>query len=75
MPKKPIVFSTANIKTNRPVTMRLNPNPTRKFTWGNKSNPNFANYAETDIGTTSSVGCFSKSASVYGCEEMIGNVW
>ena len=49
--------------------------PKRRHPWGEKPNPNCANYGETKIGTTSTAGCFLHGASPYGCEEMSGNVW
>jgi formylglycine-generating enzyme required for sulfatase activity len=47
----------------------------RQFPWGNDANPNFANFRETGIGTTSAVGCFPGGRSVYGIEDLSGNVW
>jgi formylglycine-generating enzyme required for sulfatase activity len=47
----------------------------RTFPWGNDPDPNRANYGETGIGTTSTVGCFPSGASPYGCLDMAGNVW
>ena len=48
----------------------------RAFPWGNAEiTPELANYEKTELGATSAIGCFSKSASPYGCEEMAGNVW
>ena len=43
------------------------------FSWGDNPDPNAANYADTDINTTSGVGCFA--ANDFGLYDMLGNVW
>ncbi len=43
------------------------------FSWGDDPDPNRANYRDSDIGTTSVVGCFP--ANGFGLHDMIGNVW
>ena len=45
------------------------------YPWGDKPDPNLANYDKTGIGTTSPVGCFPGGAGPYGAEDMAGNVW
>jgi formylglycine-generating enzyme required for sulfatase activity len=45
------------------------------YPWGNDFDPNKANTAETGLGTTSPVGCFSMGASPFGILDMAGNVW
>jgi formylglycine-generating enzyme required for sulfatase activity len=46
-----------------------------EYPWQGKFNPNFANVAETGIGTTSALGCFPQGKSPYGLQDMSGNVW
>jgi len=52
-----------------------NPNPGHVYPWGDRPDPNRANYSETEIGTTSAVGCFLGGVSPYGVEDLSGNVW
>jgi formylglycine-generating enzyme required for sulfatase activity len=46
----------------------------RRYTWGDKPDPNLGNYTDTRVGTTSAVGCFQRGASPYGVEDLSGNV-
>ncbi len=47
----------------------------RTYPWGEKITPDHANYDETGIGATSTVGIFPKGASPCGALDMSGNVW
>lgn len=47
----------------------------RIYPWGKKPNPNLANFNETGIGGTSTVGCFPGGITPAGCFDMSGNVW
>ncbi len=53
-----------------------NPDPRRPYTWlGGEISAELANYKESDINRTSAVGCYPGATSVYGNEEMLGNVF
>jgi formylglycine-generating enzyme required for sulfatase activity len=43
------------------------------FSWGDTPDSNRANYRDSEIGDTSSVGCFP--ANGFGLHDMIGNLW
>jgi formylglycine-generating enzyme required for sulfatase activity/HEAT repeat protein len=52
-----------------------NPNPGRVYPWGDAIDSTKANYIDSGVGSTSSVGSFSEGASPYGILDLSGNVW
>jgi len=54
---------------------RENPDPARRYPWGQKLEPELANFDETRIEASNTVGCFPDGASPYGVEDLSGNVW
>jgi formylglycine-generating enzyme required for sulfatase activity len=76
IPASPIIESIETVGSGRASPDQIdNPDSRRRYPWGNDPDPNCANYADSKIGTPSAVGCFSGGVSVYGCEEMSGNVF
>jgi formylglycine-generating enzyme required for sulfatase activity len=47
----------------------------RIYPWGDQFDSNCANLKETNLGKTSTVGCFPDGSSPYGLLDMAGNVW
>jgi formylglycine-generating enzyme required for sulfatase activity len=61
-------------QVSRPQLQSPDPRSGRVFPWGDAPDPNRANCYGTEIGTTSAVGCFPGGASLYGVEDLSGNV-
>lgn len=76
IPLKPLWATGNAIRTPNTLPLHPNPEPQRNYVWG-KMPPQieWANYEQSGIGSSSGCGCFSAAASVYGCEEMAGNVF
>ncbi len=76
-PEEPVVASLAELPAKPAFTTVENVRDKREFPWGRgqEINSNLANYRDTNINTTSAVGCFTQGRSACGCEEMSGNVW
>jgi formylglycine-generating enzyme required for sulfatase activity len=47
----------------------------RTYPWGEKPDLNLANFSDTGLATTSTVGAFPGGRSPYGLLDMSGNVW
>jgi formylglycine-generating enzyme required for sulfatase activity/energy-coupling factor transporter ATP-binding protein EcfA2 len=78
IPLDPIVRSLADAAAmaNLAIPQQDNPDPRRDYTWLQEDlTTELANYNATEINQTSSAGCYRDAVSVYGCEEMLGNVW
>jgi formylglycine-generating enzyme required for sulfatase activity len=70
-----IIRSIQEIPKGVEYQKQKNSDQKRHFPWLGDANPENANFDQTGIGNTSSVGCFPNGRSPYGCEEMSGNVW
>jgi len=75
IPQQPYVVSISQGVAATTVHLQANPNSSRRYTWGDEFERNFANIDEAKIEATSSVGCFAKGKSPCGAQEIIGNVW
>lgn len=51
-----------------------NPDPQRRYPWGNELTDEHLNYNQ-NIGQVTTAGIYPLGASPYGCEDMVGNVW
>jgi len=77
VPQNPIIIQANRIikYINYKCKLDVNKEIKRIYTWGDNWDSNNINADETEIGITSSVGCFSSGISPYGCEDISGNVW
>lgn len=78
IPARPLIARVGDLllsSAQKAVRLRENVMPKRLYPWGEEEDADRANYNETQIGSTSPVGCFSSGAGPYGVEELAGNVW
>jgi formylglycine-generating enzyme required for sulfatase activity len=73
IPVKPLVNPLTGLVAGS--KLEDNPAPARRYPWGDEPDRERANYYDTELGEPSPVGCFPQGASLYGCEELSGNVW
>jgi formylglycine-generating enzyme required for sulfatase activity len=66
---------SVSLPTDKQWTQAAQGDDNREYPWGNKIDPDKANYSDTGIGTTSAVGCFPNGASPYKVLDLSGNVW
>ena len=75
-PEKPRITCASSIgQAPHDYELRQNPNPRRRYPWGDDLSVGFANVRETGLRSTNAPGCFPQSVSPFGCEEMCGNTW
>ncbi|MFN2135890.1 MAG: SUMF1/EgtB/PvdO family nonheme iron enzyme, partial [Candidatus Promineifilaceae bacterium] len=75
-PEQPIINAVQELGMRMPKSSVDNPDARRPYTWtGEAITVHLANYENSDINRPNAVGCYRLAASVYGCEEMLGNVF
>lgn len=47
----------------------------RIFPWGSDPDPDRMNFRETEVASTSALGCFANGKSPFGCDDMVGNIY
>lgn len=75
VPVTALIRPITNLYISSRFSMRQNSLPQRYYPWGNEFDSTYTNSTESGIGYTNAVGCFTKSQSPYGLEEMSGNIW
>ncbi|MCP5113562.1 MAG: formylglycine-generating enzyme family protein [bacterium] len=77
VPSEPVLADLRSVRVGKlSVELTENPQPHRRFPWGDEIGIEHANYwHESGIATTSAIGCFPQGCSPCGCEEMSGSVW
>ena len=75
VPKRMLVDSLSSTDLETDVEVEKNPNPGRRYPWGEEITPEHCNFGEMGIGSTCTPGSFPKGVSPYGLYDMGGNAW
>lgn len=70
-----VVQANELLDTWQPIEKRVKPLSGQRYPWGELFNADKANTSESEINSTSVLGCFAGGASGCGVEEMSGTVW
>jgi formylglycine-generating enzyme required for sulfatase activity len=74
IPQTPQIRAAKSGFTEPLVGLKSNPQPRRRYPWGNEASPKMANYADSGHGSVMQVGSFPAGASPYGVEDLSGNI-
>ena len=75
IPELPLAARLSMLPEGDDLIMTENPNAKRKFAWENdQPDDDLMNYSGTELGETVACGSFGRGASVYGVEELNGQV-
>jgi formylglycine-generating enzyme required for sulfatase activity len=75
---RPVIAAPRELRDSgdgQPAQLATNPNPRRRYPWGDDFSTEACNVFETGEHFSTTVGCFAPHASPYGCQDMDGNVW
>jgi formylglycine-generating enzyme required for sulfatase activity len=77
VPMEPVIESVKKIPPSPPFAkggMEENPLPQRRYPWGYEDDDEHLNYS-MKVGQVSTQGVYPAGQSVYGCDDLSGNVW
>ena len=74
VPKEPIVKTVSGVTGDIRSDLQENLLPQGRYPWGNEIDDECLNYG-FNIGRVSTPGAYPGGQSVYGCEDLSGNVW
>ncbi len=72
--EQPMVKTVSGITGDIRSVLQENILPQRRYPWGDQMDDECLNYA-MNIGQVSTPGVYPSGQSVYGCEDLSGNVW